>query len=839
LLVVADMARCEIKPLVAITEYMTKGGRIMALGEQPFRDTIYEVDGRSVGLNEYLQKSAVKRTEWVDFAKTDPARWIRNTDAEKRPSTISIEEGMDPGSKGMRLSIRNLDERVGSWDMFANPDTGSGTPENAQAIELCVKGDAGTAHVSVELVERDGSRWFATIPLTTEWQRHALSRTAFSFWLYGSPPSRGKPGDTVSLQSLSRVSIGLADSYKPNLKKNPLHEIWVSGLNLLSLKPEVDSRLAAFPMGGLASGKPIIEGISPSYKTYPINHRATIRFNGERSDLEPFPVIQPRSARSPFVRPGGAGFRNHRLWRFIPVVETCDANGVITGAPISVILDRRDPVHPQWICPVATDDPDFYQQHGMIGLLADLAEEAVRGVFLYEGGAEHSVSWGNEEMPVGAKVINFSGKQTKVDVEIAVRDAAGKTVFREVYPLTLEAGEDGDVSGVWEIGDLPGAAFGVETTLLRDGKRMDRIRQPLRVWSKQNRPEFVRIADGQFQLNGKRWFLHGLNYMPSSGSAREDEGFSNWLGRSAYDSEITRRDLADVKDLGLNAVSVFIEADKASDARNLNDLLLTCRELGLRVNLNVRPMFDRAVLKKTIEGFRLAEEDTIFAYDVAWEPNWGNQANRRQHDGAWTQWVTAKYGTIGKAEEAWKMPFPRDAGGSRLTNPPDSMFAEEGPWQALALDYLQFQDDVLKETYGKLRDFIRTLAPHHHVSLRMASAGTPTAPTAFYYSYTGLVDAVDFMGPEAYNAQGSWENTRPGVFNVAFSRAVAPHHPVVWTEFGASVWDSDAMSQTEALLQAQLRLYENFYRMAVDLADADGLICWYFPGGLRPFEESD
>jgi hypothetical protein len=62
--------------------------------------------------------------------------------------------------------------------------------------------------------------------------------------------------------------------------------------------------------------------------------------------------------------------------------------------------------------------------------------------------------------------------------------------------------------------------------------------------------------------------------------------------------------------------------------------------------------------------------------------------------------------------------------------------------------------------------------------------------------------------------------------------------PILWSEFGQSVWDSAAKGPSEKLIQKQGEYHELFYRMVLD-ADADGTAPWWWPGGYRVNERSD
>ena len=79
--------------------------------------------------------------------------------------------------------------------------------------------------------------------------------------------------------------------------------------------------------------------------------------------------------------------------------------------------------------------------------------------------------------------------------------------------------------------------------------------------------------------------------------------------------------------MNLNAVSVFIPHESLR-AQHLLDFLRRCEALGLRVNQSLRPGtpmdFRWQEMKELIEYYRLAQNDAVFAYDLAWEPSHGD-----------------------------------------------------------------------------------------------------------------------------------------------------------------------------------------------------------------------
>jgi hypothetical protein len=239
-----------------------------------------------------------------------------------------------------------------------------------------------------------------------------------------------------------------------------------------------------------------------------------------------------------------------------------------------------------------------------------------------------------------------------------------------------------------------------------------------------------------------------------------------------------------------------------------------------------------------IEQGRLAENDDIFAYDLAWEPNWRGHKDRRKYDADWLAWIERTHGSVAKAEQVWGVSVPRRDDGT-VTNPTDEQMGKEGPWGAMVRDYHRFLNDLTHERYGRARELVRSIDPNHSVSFRMSMAGDPTHGPAWpCYDFKGLAGAVDIMEPEGYGRIGDWERVKPGWWTAAYARCVAPDTPVVWAEFGYSACARSIQQATPEKLAFAKAFYNDFYTMAYR-SGANGTFCWWFPGGYRWGERSD
>ena len=331
--------------------------------------------------------------------------------------------------------------------------------------------------------------------------------------------------------------------------------------------------------------------------------------------------------------------------------------------------------------------------------------------------------------------------------------------------------------------------------------------------------------------------------MPSSGIGTEDgDYFENWTGPRAYDPAVIDRDLGVVKNLGYNAVSVFTHHGHYK-SQNIVDLIRRCDELGLKVNLFLRPSsprdFQFEPIREMIENLRIAENDTVFAYDIDWEPLWGRHADRVRWDRDWEAWIVERYRSIANAEKDWAFAVPRDAAG-KITNPLHAHIVKDGEWRRMVAAYRRFLDTLQYHKYATARELIRGVDPHHLVSFRMTEAGDPTCEwdDIIPYDFPYLASAVDFLAPEAYARIGDWEQVKPGWFQREYARWAAPAKPMIWAEQGMSTWYAGLETNSPDLLERQAAFYREFYRMMI-ASSADGIFSWWYPGGFRYGENSD
>src|SRR5262249_4734947 len=160
------------------------------------------------------------------------------------------------------------------------------------------------------------------------------------------------------------------------------------------------------------------------------------------------------------------------------------------------------------------------------------------------------------------------------------------------------------------------------------------------------------------------------------------------------------------------------QSNWSPQARSLIDFLERCRNHGIWVRISM-PVFqgDNAFgnnvspsLAAYLTAALLPGNDRVFAYELLWEPYFGDQ-NFGGYGGlltgnyvydlgrsilapSWRTWVNDRYGSLAAAETIWGLTAPRDGSG-QLTNPTDDQLQNDGSWRTMVAAYRRFAEDYL------------------------------------------------------------------------------------------------------------------------------------------------
>jgi len=592
----------------------------------------------------------------------------------------------------------------------------------------------------------------------------------------------------------------------------------------------------------------------------------------------------PSGAASCYARPEGKGLERGYQWRWIPLVRACDKDGVERGtvvwmllhlAPLSESPDFADAVRRLIgsnkarervaaegsvgaVC--ALTDPKALKEIVDTPLLGSMARRISDGVYLSHGGSEQFSYWPDESVRLGAVVVNYGRAEARVAVRIEVQDGKN-VVFQQSAKLSVKPGSSARAAFEWKPQRFASSSYVVRTELLRASKVVDVITHEMGVLSDEKAPRnaFVTARDGDFWVEGHKWYPVGVNYWPRYAIALEQEDYVfHSLSPGFYNPEEVERDLRQLESLGANFVA--IRAHHQNDRRTLLDFLRRCQRHGIRVFLFVQSHvitddphyfqglmmphhFQEEAVAEFIRATRLAENPTLMGWDLIWEPagwlfggkynsfGWTETAPYRQRrDADWARWIDERYGSLANAEANWGVPAPRLDG--RVTSPTNEQFKEDGPWRIMVAAYRRCMDNLMSRKWNDATRTLRRLDPTHLVSFRQGNL------PPWDFTLTATPKHVDFFAMEGYGLKPDETGKATAGFINRYIHFATRAKPYIWIEFGSSVWDHAKMQPTETALVHQSQCHDLIYDTALETG-ANGAVPWWLAGGYRVSEKSD
>ncbi len=815
--------------------YLRQGGNLLTLGG-PAMTTVLHRSAEGWKLREELT-AAQGRYEgrpliW-DFEQAGDANgWSRNVFDSSSAQQITVGDFGSPDSHGA-LQVKT--ENYKGWDMLGKSVS---LPSGYENFGLYAKGDENTRALAVQLTEKDGSVWIAVLGLDTEWHFVSLPNHFFHYWFDNPSKGRGGAGDHVHFEDVVSVSFGLSASH--TAAPDGDHTFWLDSVFLYNDEvPEIDE-------------------LAPQWKFYPINNGVkTVTFDNQCL-LKKRDYSLPREMFSPSPRPQGTGFEKNRKARFIPLIEVYDdkdlRSGLLAWMLLNYMTEKDEAVNPyedSVIAGFGTSDPNFYNENGLAALI-DVIRFMLRGEMFIEAGATEYL-YIEKETPhfrVGARLHGAPNDGLRVKMAL-LRDER-ELLCREYPSICKEITEELAVTE-----EKPNRIL----FSLYDGEeKIDELGHELVFWNPKPMEErrYITTANNEFIRDGKPIRMFGVSYMPCSNIAFSGaKGWYDWehyQSLSSYDPDVCRKDLQRIKEVGFNAIALYVYYDVAMQTKNILHLLEMCDQAGLTVDFALRSYFplehdpsDRSITD-IIKVLHLDELDYISGYDIGWEQcvgayigSYGSvTGGRRSLDGEWLRWVAEQYGTVEAAEAAWGEKMPMTAEGS-YTCPSDEALSVDSPASNLVAAYRRFIDGFVAQKHGVFREMIRSVDPYHLISARTNYSGIPLFnPGHMAFDFQSLAPAFDYMSPEYY---GNKENIYRNVFTNIYARFAKPGAPVVWKEFGYSAWTGSnfpcwSVRSQQATKQAQAEYVEEIYKTIVK-GHTGAVYYWFWPAGYRPAEVTD
>jgi len=398
----------------AIEEYVNRGGHVLFIGDRPFEQATVPWDGRWVSTDELWQTLArdAEGERVLDTGATDASAWQR-AGVQAAPAAAVVAESIK--GLGFKNALRFSFQQPHRWENFMFRLPHEGLAASGNAIGLWAKGDETTPQFSFELVEADGSRWIATVPVTREWMRRLLPAHAFVYWPDNQSEGRGGEGDRVRLDHVVAINVGLSDTHSPLVDLDTPHAIEVGPLEAVPVPPGCDPLASRLDM----------ELIAPWTKHY--------RVRGSDFTVRPTPEGEAylagvdaaalaeglREFVMPSWRQRGQGHALYRHFRWIPLIMVDDADGFARGALASLLVHFSDRFPKAAWGYMGVSDAAYRQQHQeeLADLAVLLCGRLTQGMFLQQAGTR----WAGEVgalCPVKADVLNLGAAAARVALTV-------------------------------------------------------------------------------------------------------------------------------------------------------------------------------------------------------------------------------------------------------------------------------------------------------------------------------------------------------------------------------------------------------------------------------------
>jgi acyl-CoA thioesterase I len=349
---------------------------------------------------------------------------------------------------------------------------------------------------------------------------------------------------------------------------------------------------------------------------------------------------------------------------------------------------------------------------------------------------------------------------------------------------------------------------------------------------------FIEVVGNEFELNGNTWRPFGIHYWPLSAETQDTSTITNhWLHETNYNIGVTGSDLQKINSFGFNTVGIQLK--QGLSCTQINTFLNQAKTNNLKVFIflpscdpqksyiwNARLKdFDKklnfSTCTKYISDCGFKNNDTIFAYDIAWEPRMGS-SNIDYYNYAWTEWLKEKYGNLETARTSIGYAFQFDSDGYVKAPTSTEVCGNTGTARNIfAHNYLKFNDDFIARNYSDAYNAIKNVDPNHLITAR-TGFGILNEPDCFEIPVdvrtSGLV--MDFSGPEFYeNFDLSKVKQKTGL--VSRYASMNNKKPVVFVEFGKN-----------SITDGELRQKNHFQYMydAMQESGTQGSIAWWYIG---------
>jgi hypothetical protein len=808
-LVVPHADRLPAELWTPLQEFLRRGGAALFWGRDPFQRRVWSSPAGLQAERDLIHELAGAAE---DIPQMEPMRlWRHVNDSGHLKGAMRVAKHPDLPWSAVQVEVDGLRE----WDGLQSETLASGVAAMERgALMLFARGDADTTGLTVQCEDRDGARWYLTLPVSEQWQPFLLRDEDFR--LDPEDAMRGGVPTKLTFVHARRFTIGL-DMHR--MPQSPGRHVF----GVSDWKRARDPRPPE-----LASGWPDIPPLAPPHRRYD-TLATSVRITATGNTI---PAWGAR-VQSPFPLPAGGGGANGASFRWIALAEAIGDKPPTVGWPASVFLEAEGGRDVRWGW-VATETADE-QRAVSVELLRACAARLQSRPFLYRAGCDRFSMDAGDALAVAASCSlgHVTGAAARVEAELLSADGA---ILRRA--VTAQAGNGPSADFQISLGAAPeprgeSETFVVRVSLTDPAGRdlLDKIEQTIKVFRPRRageREQRLAASGSMFAVAGRPVFLFGMEYEPIA----SEDAAGSWLDAARFDTAVLARDMDRLRDAGINTLAIAY-----SDERQAPQLRYALSEAAARrmwVLLTLPKAdgvhMDATRIRSMLEAARVPDTPRVFAVDIPCAPDLSRRADRLKLDTPWRNWLVEQFGSIERAEDVMGVALWREGG--VVTHPPDEDLAVDGPRRAAVEVYRRFLDDLISRRCGEIRQALDDVAP----GLLFTSSGSSLWSGRARLAAEPASGAAlqDFITVSGEGLAGDREAFLAAAFLPVYARGAAGGKPVFWTGVGASV----GPLPREPDLARQARVYEEHFNLA-RLARAAGCCVRQYAGGWRPRQNAD
>jgi len=212
LLVLPNGRRMPAVAKEGLLEFLRCGGKIIVFGVPLFEEALFRVDGTWMTASEIearRERTKPQRFLFERLSEDELKLWQHGSSHPDVSDRLSIERSA-LRVDGLEVDALRIDLELKGWGIFSRSFGASPFGEDHSLTCFWAKGAPQTKSMLVEWREADGSRWYAHVPLSTDWKLIVLSPLDFTYRA-DSPTGkkRGYAGDSLNVKNARTLVIGM------------------------------------------------------------------------------------------------------------------------------------------------------------------------------------------------------------------------------------------------------------------------------------------------------------------------------------------------------------------------------------------------------------------------------------------------------------------------------------------------------------------------------------------------------------------------------------------------------------------------------------------------------